>query len=98
MKKFIKGTLETFVDDDDRRISEYLACGWKEAPMPVKPKDEADELFERALGDVLEADGAAGKKHRSASKKVNDAIKATTAAASESDVVDDGLFNKGGNA
>ena len=30
MKKFIKDGLETLVDDNDRRIPEYLKNGWKD--------------------------------------------------------------------
>ena len=41
MKTFTKGSLTTVVDDDDFRIDEYKANGWKETKTADKPKDEA---------------------------------------------------------
>lgn len=97
MKKFTKGALETIVDDDDRRIPEYLANGWKEAPLPKKPQDAADEQLDKAMTDVENSEGGGTKKgSKKPAKKVNDAIKANTAAAAESEAVDDGLIKKEG--
>lgn len=103
MKTFTKGTLTTTVDDDDRRIPQYLANGWKEAPNPEKPKDDADERTGKAIDDVNASEGEdkgekKGKgKAAATDKKVNDAIKANANAASEGEEVDDGLLNKEGN-
>ena len=58
MKTFTKGTLTTTVDDDDRRIPQYLANGWKEAPNPEKPKDDADKRIDKAIGEANESENA----------------------------------------
>jgi len=36
MKTFTKGVLITVVDDDDYRIAEYLASGWRETATVEK--------------------------------------------------------------
>ena len=94
MKTFTKGTLTTTVDDDDRRIPQYLANGWKEAPNPEKPKDDADKRIDKAIGEVNESEGKGkGKGKNSApDKKVNDAVDASKNAESEREAVDDGLI------
>ena len=98
MKTFTKGSLTTVVDDDDFRIDEYKANGWKETKTADKPKDEADKRTEKAIDDAnaSEADkkGKNGKKGKAAApdKKVNDAVAATATAAAESEAVDDGLI------
>lgn len=98
MKTFTKGSLTTVVDDDDFRIDEYKANGWKETKIADKPKDEADTRIADAIdaANASEADkkGKSGKKGKAAApdKKVNDAVAATATAAAESEVVDDGLI------
>jgi len=94
MKTFTKGTLTTTVDDDDRRIPQYLANGWKEAPNPEKPKDDADKRIDKAIGEANESEGKGkGKGKNSApDKKVNDAVDASKNAESEREAVDDGLI------
>lgn len=96
MKTFTKGTLTTTVDDDDRRIPQYLANGWKEAPNPEKPKDDADKRIDKAIGEANESENAPkinGKGKSSApNKKVNDAVDASKNAESEREAVDDGLI------
>lgn len=100
MKTFTKDTLTTTVDDDDRRIPQYLANGWKEAPNPEKPKDDADKRIDKAIGEANESENApktngkgGGKGKNSApGKKVNDAVDASKNAESEREVVDDGLI------
>lgn len=100
MKTFTKGTLTTTVDDDDRRIPQYLANGWKEAPNPEKPKDDADKRIDKAIGEANESENApkingkgGGKGKNSApDKKVNDAVDASKNAESEREAVDDGLI------
>lgn len=100
MKTFTKGTLTTTVDDDDRRIPQYLANGWKEAPNPEKPKDDADKRIDKAIGEANESENApkangkgGGKGKNSApGKKVNDAVDASKNAESEREAVDDGLI------
>ncbi len=86
MKTFTKGTLTTTVDDDDRRIPQYLANGWKEAPNPEKPKDDADKRIDKAIGEANES------KNSAPDKKVNDAVDASKNAESEREAVDDGLI------
>lgn len=98
MKTFTKGSLTTVVDDDDFRIDEYKANGWKETKNADKPKDEADTRIADAIdaANASEADkkGKNGKKGKAAApdKKVNDAVAATATAAAESEAVDDGLI------
>ncbi len=98
MKTFTKGSLMTVVDDDDFRIDEYKANGWKETKTADKPKDEADTRIADAIdaANASEADkkGKDGKKGKAAApdKKVNDAVAATATAAAESEAVDDGLI------
>ena len=86
MKTFTKGTLTTTVDDDDRRIPQYLANGWKEAPNPEKPKDDADKRIDKAIGEANES------KNSAPDKKVNDTVDASKNAESEREAVDDGLI------
>lgn len=93
MKEFIKGNITTVVDDNDRRIPEYLANGWKERELTKKPKDVADERMEKAITDANASEDS-GKKNHATDKKVNDALNATKAAADESEAVDDGLLKK----
>lgn len=90
MKTFTKGTLTTTVDDDDRRIPQYLANGWKEAPNPEKPKDDADKRIDKAIGEANapKINGKGG----APDKKVNDAVDASKNAESEREAVDDGLI------
>lgn len=98
MREFKKGALITVVDDDDRRIPEYLASGWKETTLTEKPKDDADKRKEKAMDDVNKSEGKSnGKKTTASDKKINDAIKANETAATESEEVDDGLIKKGQN-
>lgn len=101
MKTFTKGTLTTTVDDDDRRIPDYLANGWKEAPNPKKPKDDADKRIDKAIGEANASEetpkskgGGKGTKGKNSAtdKKVNDAVDASKNAESEREAVDDGLI------
>jgi hypothetical protein len=98
MKKFTKGTLTTLVEDDDRRIAGYRANGWKEeAIKPTVPTDAADKTLAKSIKDANASEPRKGGKKASATdKKVNAAIKANTAAAAESEAVDDGLTSKEG--
>lgn len=98
MRRFVKGTLETAVDDNDRRIPEYLANGWKEEKPIVKPQDEASKKMSKAIADANDSEAAGEKKRTAADKKVNAAIKANNNAATESEAIDDGLIKTGGNA
>lgn len=96
MKRFIKGDIETVVDDNDPRIPSYLTNGWKEAELKPREQDKGDEQIEKAINDVVESEGAKTKKQsKKPTKKVNDAIEANTTAATESEVVDDGLIKQG---
>lgn len=105
MRKFVKGKLETVVEDNDRRIPDYLANGWKET-TPKAPTDEGEKsATDKALQDVVNSEGGneppkgkgkggkAGKpdKPNENDQKVNDAINANSTAAAESEAVDDGL-------
>lgn len=96
MKTFTKGNLTTVVDDDDRRIPDYMANGWKETATAEKPKDDADERMAKAIADANASESKAknGKKSKNTAtdKKVNDAVAATAQAAAESEAVDDGLI------
>ena len=104
MKKFIKDGLETLVEDNDRRIPDYLKNGWKEAEVTPKATDEADEQTQRAIDDVETSEGKpkgkkgskSGKGSKAPGKKVNDAIAANAAAAAENVAVDDGLIKTEG--
>lgn len=109
MKKFVKGNLETIVEDNDRRIPEYLANGWKAAPHAEKASD-GESATDKALNDVAASEEASkgadktsksktkrGGKAGTTDKKVNDAIDANSTAATESVEVDDGLEKKEGN-
>ena len=96
MKTFTKGKITTTVDDDDRRIPEYLANGWKETATPDKPKDDTDKRIDKA---VRESNGSENKgknggkgKNSAPDKKVNDAVDASKNAESEREAVDDGLI------
>lgn len=101
MKTFTKGSLTTVVEDNDRRIPQYLTNGWKETKTPSKQADEADKRTGKAIDDVNASEGekkGKGKgKAAAPDKKVNDAIKANANAASEGEEVDDGLLNKEGD-
>lgn len=94
MKTFTKGTLITTVDDDDRRIPEYEANGWKEVKNPEKPKDDADKRIDKAIGEANESENAPkGKgKNGATDKKVNEAVDASKVAEGEREEVDDGLI------
>ena len=100
MREFTKGALITVVDDNDRRISEYISNGWKERTPTPKPKDEADRRIGKAIEDVNASENKSDKngkgKKTATDKKVNDALSATASAVRESAVIDDGLFNNGG--
>ena len=54
MRKFTKGSLETVVEDDDRRIVQYLANGWKEEAYEPKPQTEEDKRKQEAIAEVGE--------------------------------------------
>ena len=105
MKTFTKGSLTTVVEDNDRRIPQYIANGWKETGTTAKQKDDADERTGKAIDDVNasevedkgEKKGKGKGKAAATDKKVNDAIKANANAASEGEEVDDGLLNKEGD-
>ena len=94
MKTFTKGTLTTTVDDDDRRIPDYLANGWKETTTAEKAKDDADKRIDKAIGEANESEGKGGGKgkNRAPDKKVNDAVDAAKTAEGEREAVDDGLI------
>lgn len=102
MKEFTKGTLVTVVDDNDRRIADYLANGWKERPLTLKPQDDADKRIGEAIEAADESESAKGgkvmnkSKQTAANKKINDAVSATAVAVAESEEIDDGLLNRGG--
>ena len=101
MKKFFKGKLTTIVEDDDQRIPEYKAAGWKEVSYAGAEKEPtpATELLEKALEDANASEPKRGGKSRKAGatdKKVNDAIKANTLAAAQGEPIDDGLISKEG--
>lgn len=98
MKRFIKGELETVVDDNDRRIPDYIAGGWKEVELIAKPQDEASKKMNKAIADANDSEPTGARKRTAADKKVNAAIQANNAAAAESEAVDDGLFKNGGKA
>ena len=112
MRKFVKGKLETVVEDNDRRIPDYLANGWTET-TPKAPKTDGEQsATEKALQDVANSEGGndtpkgkgkSGKggktgKPNETDQKVNDAINANANAAGESEAVNDGLEDndKGG--
>lgn len=96
MKTFTKGTLTTTVDDDDRRIPEYLANGWKETATAEKAKDDADKRIDKAIGEANESEskgkGGGKGKNSAPGKKVNDAVDAAKTAEGEREAVDDGLI------
>lgn len=96
MKTFTKGTLTTTVDDDDRRIPEYLANGWKETATAEKAKDDADKRIDKAIGEANESEskgkGGGKGKNSAPDKKVNEAVDASKNAESEREAVDDGLI------
>lgn len=101
MKEFTKGALVTVVEDNDRRIADYKANGWKERPLTPKPQDDADKRNDAAMQEASDSESKSdakgkGKKDKSKKtapdKKVNDAVEATKNAAEESEAVDDGLL------
>lgn len=101
MKEFTKGALVTVVEDNDRRIADYKANGWKERPLTPKPQDDADKRIDAAMQEASDSESksdAKGKGEKDESKKtapdkkVNDAVEATKNAAEESEAVDDGLL------
>lgn len=104
MKKFIKGSIETVVEDNDKRIPEYKANGWKEVPLAATP-DTAKTALNQALADVEASEQPADTKNKGKGNKrngktadtetkVNAAVEASSAAAVESGEVDDGLEKK----
>jgi hypothetical protein len=98
MRKFVKGNLHTVVDDNDRRVADYIASGWTEVALDEPKSTPATEVLEKALKDANESEPAKiGKKRKAGAtdKKVNAAIKANTRAAAQSEPIDDGLI-KGG--
>lgn len=118
MRKFKKGNLETTVEDNDRRIPDYLSNGWKEITSKTPTDEGKQSATDKALQDVANSEGGnetpkgkgkgkgkggkAGKtgktgKTNETDQKVNDAINANSNAATEGEVVDDGLEDKGGN-
>lgn len=109
MKEFTKGALVTVVEDNDRRIADYKANGWRERPLTPKPQDDADKRIDAARQEASDSESKSdakgkGKKDKSKKtapdKKVNDAVEATKNAAEESEAVDDGLLTNasGGEA
>jgi len=98
MKTFTKGTLTTTVDDDDRRIPEYLANGWKETATAEKAKYDADKRIDKAIGEANESEskgkgkGGGKGKNSAPDKKVNEAVDASKVAEGEREEVDDGLI------
>lgn len=95
MKKFIKGTLSTIVEDDDRRIADYRASGWTEDEIIPAVPTAADKKLAKAIKDANDSEPGKKKKNAAPDKKVNDAIKANNAASAEIDAVDDGLITEG---
>ncbi len=95
MRKFIFQGITTVVEDDDRRIAEYLENGWKEIEYEnTSIPSEQGEILQSALKDVVKSEKAA-KKKTTASKKVTAAAKAKSTAAKQKKPVNDGLL-KGG--
>lgn len=94
MKKFTKGKLVTYVEDDDRRIPDYINSGWKEAAAGKKAESEADSRVRKAIEDVAKSRPRKAKVHAT-DKQVNEAIAAGETAAAESEAVDDGLLKRG---
>lgn len=96
MKTFTKGTLTTTVDDDDRRIPQYLANGWKETATAEKPKDDEDKRIDKAVNEANESENKGGGKGKNSApnKKVNEAVAAAKTAEGEREAVDDGLIKK----
>lgn len=95
MKMFAKGTLTTLVEDDDRRIADYRASGWKEVEIvSVAPTTAADKKLAKAIKDACDSEPVKAKKKAASDKKVNDAINANNAASLEGDPVDDGLISE----
>ena len=90
MKEFTKGALVTVVEDNDRRIADYKANGWRERPLTPKPQDDADKRIDAAMQEA--SDSESKSKKTAPDKKVNDAVEATKNAAEESEAVDDGLL------
>ncbi len=90
MKEFTKGALVTVVEDNDRRIADYKANGWKERPLTPKPQDDADKRIDAAMQEA--SDSERQEQKTAPDKKVNDAVEATKNAAEESEAVDDGLL------
>ena len=95
MKEFIKDNLVTVVEDNDRRIPEYLAKGWKEKELTQKRKAASDKRKAEAIADA-DASEDNGKKNSATDQKVNDAMSAKDNAAAESQAVDDGLIKTDG--
>lgn len=94
MKTFTKGVLITVVDDDDSRIAEYLANGWRETVTISKSRVGIDARIAKALSDANKSNTSSGKKGKNTAhdKKVNDAVASTAVADYESETVDDGLI------
>ena len=99
MKQFIKGTLMTLVEDDDRRIPDYLQNGWIQTKLDGKPKDDADRRIDKAVRDANDSESIGkhnGKRSTAPNKKVNAAVEASAIAESECEAVDDGLIKTEG--
>lgn len=94
MKKFTKGNLTTYVDDNDRRIADYRSNGWTEETVESAKVSIEDEVLGTAINDANDSEADKKKKNGASSKKVNSAIKAKTTAAAESAAVDDGLIKE----
>jgi hypothetical protein len=52
MKKFKNGNLETVVENDDSRITEYLANGWKEIEFILPIPDETGNMLKKSAMDA----------------------------------------------
>lgn len=96
MRKFVKGGIASTVDDDDRRIPEYIRDGWKEVSVDAPKPTEADKRTQKAIADANASEPPKKGKRGASNKKVNDAIQASATAAAESEAIDDGLLS-GGN-
>lgn len=94
MKMFTKGNLETVVEDDDRRIKDYLKSGWKEESFVPKEKTDADKRKQRAIDEAIASEDGSEEKSTQGDVKTNDAIAAAETAHAEGEPVDDGLFKK----
>ncbi len=62
MKEFTKGALVTVVEDNDRRIADYKANGWKERPLTPKPQDDADKRIDAAMQEASDSESKSDAK------------------------------------